>query len=346
MVEVSIIIPTANRASSLGITLKSLLKNENLKERFEIIVVDNGSVDSTKEIILNFISSYPRINTRYFFEPIPGLLSGRHRGALEAQGNILIFIDDDIDVSKEWLPSILDAFNNPDVHLVGGRNLPKYEVNPPGWLEYFWKTDKNGKYCGWLSLLDFGDRVKEVDPSYVWGLNYAIRKQTLFDLGGFHPDCIPSAIQYYQGDGETGLSLKIKEKKLKALYSPGAVIHHLISRDRLTSDYFQKRAFYQGVCDSYTEIRKTGKVGDLKERKKSSSTGFKRKFTDFKYNLCLFIKDKKEYKNRNEYRWIKTLTDGSYILGYNYHQTEIGKSRVLFEWVMRENYFNYELPLI
>ena len=67
------------------------------------------------------------------------------------------------------------------------------------------------------SITASGNAIKVTDPCLIWGLNYAIRRQVLFDVGGFHPDNIPKALQRYQGDGETGSSLRVQAAGLTAL---------------------------------------------------------------------------------------------------------------------------------
>ncbi len=100
--------------------------------------------------------------------------------------------------------------------------------------------------CGWLSLIDFGEDEKLIPTGFVWGLNYSIRRTTLWRLGGFHPDNIPDEIQYFQGDGESGLSFKAEQLGMKALYQPGALVYHQIPASRLTYNYFERRAFTKG----------------------------------------------------------------------------------------------------
>lgn len=69
----------------------------------------------------------------------------------------------------------------------------------------------------WLSLLDIGQDVPNIDPNYIWGLNFSIRKQTMYDCGGFHPDLVPAYLQCWQGDGETGLTKKIKKNSAQTI---------------------------------------------------------------------------------------------------------------------------------
>src|SRR5262249_26769137 len=115
-----------------------------------------------------------------------------------------------------------------------------------------------GRTCGSLSLIDLGVVSKPADPCFIYGLNFSIRREVFQKCDGFHPDCIPQPLQRYQGDGETGLSLKIKEQKLLAHYHPSVAVTHIIPATGWTPKAFEPRAFYQGVCDSYTRIRREG----------------------------------------------------------------------------------------
>jgi len=338
--KASIIIPTYNRASQLYRTLQSLMNLKADYNQYEIIVVDNGSNDNTKQIVYNYKKDFPHINLRYFFDNIPGLLTGRHRGAKESGGDILVFIDDDIHVDKNWLVSIISTFTKfPDVHLVGGKCLPLYETTPPDWINNFWHTLQNGdKMLCELSLCDFGDVEKEIDATYVWGLNYSIRKKTFIELGGFNPDCIPSKYQCYQGDGETGLSFKINKKGYKTIYQPKALVQHEVPSSRMTLDYFDKRFFYQGVCNSYTEVRQNN--GIIKSRF----------VKDIKKTIHTFYKS---LLNRpNEITNLETFEGGVLMerfksmerAGYLFHQNIARKIPGILEWILKKDYFDYNLP--
>ncbi|MBD1849814.1 glycosyltransferase family 2 protein [Cyanobacteria bacterium FACHB-502] len=117
---ISIIIPTLNRDNLLKSTIKSFCLQYFSPDQFEILVVDNGSTDNTKDIAQAAINEFSPHQIRYIYEPEPGLLSGRHPGALEARGKILTFVDDDIEADPEWLRAIKESFNDPTVKLVGG----------------------------------------------------------------------------------------------------------------------------------------------------------------------------------------------------------------------------------
>ena len=105
--QASIIIPTINRPEHLKAALISTLNQISPYEEYEIIVVDGSLTDkNTQQVTERVIAAYPVHQIRYIWEPEPGLLSGRHRGAKDAKGQVLVFIDDDIEADKGWLAAI------------------------------------------------------------------------------------------------------------------------------------------------------------------------------------------------------------------------------------------------
>src|SRR5258708_38899380 len=115
--QTSVIVPTRNRSSELASCLASLAQQTLAADAFEVVVVDNASEDATKEVVAHAVAAYPKHSIRYLFEEVPGLLSGRHRGATAATGEILVFIDDDIEASQDWLAAIVDSYTDNEVHV-------------------------------------------------------------------------------------------------------------------------------------------------------------------------------------------------------------------------------------
>lgn len=348
----SVIIPTSGRPQELGRTLESILSQDAPACEHEVLVVENGEKGGAERVVRRALRERPRSAVRYLHDATPGLLSGRHRGALEARGEILVFVDDDIDATQGWLQSIVGTFGASSVHLVGGRNLPQFEVEPPAWLEGFWYTPPHGgRACIYLSLLDLGEAELQIDANYVWGLNFAIRRATLFELGGFHPDNIADELQQFQGDGETGLTMKANERGLRAIYQPKARIHHRIPASRLTAEYFCRRAFYQGVCDSFTAVRRDpepirqalqaatrpamprrGAIGG-----RSSAAGWQRGFL-----WRLLAPTRRASAPGHEE--VATEVQSAYRAGYEFHQTAVRSDPRLLDWVLRDDYWDYKLP--
>src|SRR5262249_31079384 len=144
---------------------------------------------------------------RYVYDASPGLHVGRHHGFREAEGDILVFIDDDIEAFPTLLSSIEEAFEDNEVALVGGKCLPKYDGRVPEWLSAMWVPNSRGERSfGYLSLIDLGEVPKRVDPLLVFGCNFSIRRAVLTEAGGFHPDGFPEQLTRFRGDGETYVS--------------------------------------------------------------------------------------------------------------------------------------------
>jgi glycosyltransferase involved in cell wall biosynthesis len=344
---ISIIIPTFNRATQLLLTLHSLVRLKTSRNLFEIIIIDNGSSDTTKEIVEKCQFENEDVEIRYFYDDTPGLLSGRHRGAFESKGDILTFIDDDVNLSGTWLDSIITVMENrDDVDFLTGPNLPLYEKYPPKWLDYFWENAYEGKYCTWLSLLDLGGEIQEIHPNFVWGLNFTIRKSVFLELGGFHPDNIPEQYQKFQGDGETGITMKAYEKGLKALYHPGVLLFHQVLPSRLTLEYFERRAYYQGVSNSFADLRLKHKENE--KIKINNSLVYKINVLNKIKRLIKKILSTTKKENKQN-----IPTDVQDILmrvsikekeGYFFHQKMYNENELVRNWVNQENFMKYKLP--
>ena len=347
---ISIIIPTRNRAILLKKVLDSITKQTYPKDLYEVIVVDNGSTDDTKYVVSSFKSKIP--NLCYFFSDIPGLHTGRNLGLENARGDILCYIDDDSFVTKGWLMGVKNAFKDPNVVLVGGPCLPKYESIPPEWVKYLWTRSrcKFGKTLGYLSILDFGDKLIPIPPGYIYGCNFNIRKSILLEFKGFPPDYFPREFQKYSGKGESLVAKKISDSKLLAMYSPEVKIFHIINNNRLTKEYFYKRAYIAGINVSYKKIR-----DHYYNTKKENR---------FKMNIILFVKStikiiiriilkplRKLYhiiflKEPRDVKKIRKTMRKGWKEGFAFHQNNVKNDPKLLEWVLRENYLgeNGKIP--
>lgn len=251
---ISIIIPTRNRCHFLKDAIDSIYANEFPIEKYEVIVVDNNSSDETKKICDSLKLGHQ--NLFYSFEPRNGLLFGRHKGLEESQGNILIFIDDDVLVSKKWLESYEKIFlTNSLIVLAGGNNLPKYESQVPEWENSLWKSCIHGRYLSEYSLIDFNKLDQEIEPQFIYGCNFAVRKQFLMDCKGFHPDGFSKENILFRGDGESYISDQVQKLGFKAFFSQESSIYHRIPAERLTEEYLGFRHYSQGISFSYHSLR-------------------------------------------------------------------------------------------
>jgi glycosyltransferase involved in cell wall biosynthesis len=250
----SVIIPSRDRGPLLQRALLSMQEQSLPPDRFEILVIDNGSTDNTRLVVE--AARKQSANVRYFYEPRPGLHAGRHRGLKEAAGDVLVFADDDIRATPGWLDAIAENFADPAVVMVGGNNYPDFLARPPAWLERLWRQPSlGGQAISMLSLLSLPEGRREISPLMVWGCNFSIRRTVLLDAGGFHPDAMPQELIRFRGDGETHVSRFVSARGLRCVFDSRASVHHAVPAERMTVEYFRKRAYNQGISDSYTQLR-------------------------------------------------------------------------------------------
>ena len=331
---ISVILPTRDRPEELLAAVDSVLGQNLPGDGYELIVVDNSQGGEAAESLDSLQADALR-RLQILHEPEPGLLAGRHRGAAAASGDILVFTDDDIIADENWLKSIGQAFTDPEIHLVTGPSRPRFQGDPPEWLDGFWTDHRPGRSCGYLSLLDLGDEIREIDPAYVWGLNFAIRRQAFDNLGGFHPDALPWDLRRFRGDGENGIVLGARKRGLKALYHPQALVYHVIAEDRLREEYFLRRAYLQGISHSYMEIREQGMKSGTPLRTTAEKVCRKLRET-----LGRLQAGKRSDGGED----IRRRTDRAFKDGYRFHRREVASDPDLLAWVLKPDYRDFRLP--
>ena len=336
-VRLSVIIPTFNRAEFLSQTIESVLEQTISPSEYEIIVVDNNSSDNTKSVIENLNRKHGN-RIRYVFEAESGLVYGRHTGAREARGEILVFADDDIIASEGWITAIKETFSDAGVSLVGGKNIPRYEVEPPEWIDAFWSKNELGTWNIYISLLDLGEKQIEIPANFVFGCNFSIRKNVLYECGGFHPDVVPRELIRYLGDGEYGLALAFMKKGYKAVYNPAASIEHLVPKGRMNVEYFCRRAFGEGVTNSYTQIREKGTAPDDMVHDPESID----KTNQFA-NAVMYGGLNADATSTRE---IQEVVRYSYRQGGLYHQNQVRNDPGLLSYVLQKDYYTTEIPSV
>ena len=117
--KISVVIPAHNEESVITETLNAILAQDH--PDFEIIVVDNASIDKTAEIVRSFISHvgpkatvWPRPQIFLVHEPKKGLLHARERGRKEARGEIIANMDADCLPETAWLKTAVKYFDDVD----------------------------------------------------------------------------------------------------------------------------------------------------------------------------------------------------------------------------------------
>jgi glycosyltransferase involved in cell wall biosynthesis len=236
---ITIAIPTYNRSATLAETLGSL-RNLRCPEdtEYEVVVVDNNSSDDTSRVIQEYSRVLaPRL--RSVFEPQQGLSRARNRALLEARGQIVSFLDDDVLVDPDWLSTVAGAFEEHAAAVVGGRSYLIFRSERPAWLPEHYEF--------YLSRLDYGDQVIVGTDRDLYGLNFSVRKDIAIQAGGFNPSLGRCGSISFRSGEESELLRKIRARGGVVVYEPRAIVGHIVLRERLTRKWFLRRAFAAGV---------------------------------------------------------------------------------------------------
>lgn len=345
-VNYSVIIPTLNQSSKLKLCLAHLANLDFDPDVFEVLVIDNGSSDDTKDVTDFHLGMIKNLHYHYCTEP--GLMAARHMGCDEAKGDILCYLDDDSMTTTGWLQGMAESFSRDDVVIAGGPCIPKYEAPPPDWIEYFWTETGYGKTNGFLSLVDFGNEFKMIPPGYIYGCNYAIRKSVFLEYGGTQPDYYPDKFKAYIGYGESSLSLKLQQIGFLAAYNPRARIDHLIPSTRLMLDYFCWRRYYNGIHGSYHDVRMKHGLDGYEAQipmpifKSIVQTirqpiGHVKRYALMLLSTAGFLTAAVP-PEPPEVVAMKRKIEESFHAGYAFHQKSLIKDSNLQEWVLRSDY--------
>lgn len=337
----SVIIPTRNHAQLVCDLLDTLAVQAAVPFSWEVLVIDNGSTDQTEKLTKEKASSLP-LDIRYIYEPRPGLHNGRHRGALEARGQYLAYLDDDVLLTPAWIHG-LEKLRSGQAEAVVGRILPKWEARPPGWLITLTREP------GYLSLLDMGPTGFYIDPAYVYGDNFFIPARIVFELRGFHPDSMPADQLRYRGDGEYGLMMKFKAAGLRAWYEPRATVYHRIPPARMSLDYLCRRSYAQGISDSCTDIRSrqydpasvANSGMDHPEVVRKPFQFYMRRLKELPLHRILSSASIRIMRHvpRSPAN-IKMRLSHAALAGYNFHQDAVRKDPGLLKWVLQKDYWD------
>jgi len=200
MCRYSLIIPSYNDAQSLKNCLESLKTLDYPKEDFEIIVVDNNSSDNTKEIA----EQHPE--AIYLNEEKRGASFARNKGITHAQGNILIFLDSDTQVSEKWLRYITEPFKDEKVGAVGGAIYPL--------------DDKNfiSQYLGVSLFMRYHRYGKMRKIKGYPSCNLAVRKELI--AKGF------DTVLFTTYGEDKDICYRILKKGFNIIFQPDAIIYH------------------------------------------------------------------------------------------------------------------------
>jgi glycosyltransferase involved in cell wall biosynthesis len=238
--KTSVIIPTRNSGMTIEQTLSSLMPYYKTGYINDIVVVDGHSSDNTLEIVKN----YP---VKLIFDEGKGEYAARQMGWPETTGDLLLFIDNDAYIGKDFLPAVQKFFDDEKVGIVGiwARAVVTNQISRTigEWWVYHAGSIKglvNQPSSSWSPLqrlynqvvLGGGKQVVTTGPCYI------VRRSCMEALNGFH--C-------HRWSEDICLSRRIVEKGWKAVWwFDGEVYHH----PPVSSRQLMKQRYHWGKADA------------------------------------------------------------------------------------------------
>jgi glycosyltransferase involved in cell wall biosynthesis len=235
----TVAICTWNRARLLPRVLERLTRLQYTRCAWEVLVVNNNSTDETERVLDAFTDRLP---LRRAFEAEPGLSHARNTAVRHAEGDYIVWTDDDALVEEGWLVAYARAaVRHPAASIFGGPVRPRFEGTPPAWLSTAWR-----EIGAAFAARDLGEEPFELDGAgeLPYGANYAIRtrEQRLFP---YDP-----ALGRKRTDGllgeETAVIRAILAAGGRGWWVPDASVEHWIPKERQTIKYLRGYYALQG----------------------------------------------------------------------------------------------------
>jgi glycosyltransferase involved in cell wall biosynthesis len=240
---ISVVVCTYNRSASLAETL-ARLADLQADDTFavEVVVVDNNSRDDTRAVVE---SCMPRFGgrLRYVFEARQGQSHARNTGMREARGLLVVFTDDDVLPSPNWLIALRAAAAEFSADCVFGRVMPLWLSPPPKWMGAY--------FLDRLAMLDRGDEARLVSASreQFVGANFALTRHAISIVGEFNT-ALGNCGNRLSGEEDTEFFDRLLAAGVRVAYTPAAVVQHKVDKDRTTLAYFRRWHFDHGMASA------------------------------------------------------------------------------------------------
>jgi len=233
---VSIIICTRDRSASLRETLGAIGATRVPADlALEVLVVDNGSRDRTRPVVRQ--AKIWGQAARYLFEPRLGQSSARNTAAASAQGEVLLWTDDDVRPCGDWIEAMCRPILEDRADAVAGRVVLPADLERP-WLQP-WHRD-----C--LAVTD-----RTTSEFELIGANMAFARRVLEKVPGFDRELGPGAMGFCD---DTLFSLQLRRAGFRiAAGGDGSTVAHHCGQQRLTRAALTDILTRQGHSRAYVD---------------------------------------------------------------------------------------------
>ncbi len=223
--------------------MESIAANDLPKSEYEILLVDNNCTDNTRVICEAFAAAHTDVQFRYTMEPEQGLSAAKNRGIKEAQGDIIVYIDDDALVDSWYLRTYAEWFTaHPETMACGGPIEPLYETAEPEWMTPYTKA----LLTAWM---DYGDKPREYPKGRFPGGGNAAYRKSVFDKVGYFNTALGRKGNSLMGAEEKDIFDKMHSFGMQIMYIPSPVLHHIIPQKKIEKDYFDHWTKQIGISE-------------------------------------------------------------------------------------------------
>ena len=240
VLKVTVVIPTINRSSLLARTIDHIESQTVSRDHYEVVVIDNDSSDDTRAVLEQKAAVYPNLSS--FFQPKPGAAATRNVGIRAARGDLILFIDDDIQADPALVESHLRYHReHPDVSIIGSVES-RWADTSDSFLRYLRDRRIFNPYSIARGPMDF---------AYYHTGNVSTPRMMLEAAGGFD-----ERFQVY-GMEDIELGYRLEKRGCRMVFGPKArAIHHYFP----TYDQFAERCEQAGfslghLLGLHTELR-------------------------------------------------------------------------------------------
>jgi len=209
----SIVIPAKNAGDSIHRCLNALTQQTLSSTDYEVILIDDGSVDNTADIAESFEIRVVRADHG-------GPALARNNGAKLAKAPVILFTDADCIPEKDWVEKMLEPFSNPDVAGVKGA----YRSNQRELIARFVQAEYESKY-EYMSRFEFIDFIDTYSAGF--------RRDIFLELKGFDTRFPGASVE------DQEFSFRLHEKGHRMVFVPEAVVQHRHADNALW--YFRKK---------------------------------------------------------------------------------------------------------
>lgn len=190
----------------------------------------------------------------------PGLSGARNAGLRAASQPITVFLDDDAAARPGWLAALVEPYNSPDVVATGGGVHPVWPELRPRWLPpaFDWVVG-----CSYLGLPESAGVVR--NPI---GANMSMRTRPALEAGGFDVGLGRVGTRPL-GCEETELAIRLTARRPGSVvvYVPAAAVDHHVGRERLSTGYFLRRCWHEGLSKAAVVRLAGSSAGLARERR-------------------------------------------------------------------------------